>query len=302
MIVGFIGLGRMGAGMCRNLARRSGHEVLAFDINPDAAAACVEAGATPAASVAEVAAAAEVIFSSLPMPQDVEQVALGPDGIAANAKPGVAYFDLSTNSPKVARRVAAELSAQGITMFDAPVSGGPAGADAGTLTIMVGGDEASFEQHRPLLESIGSNVLYVGESGSGLVAKLVNNMLGLISVAAASEGLMLGAIAGVDPHRLDAVIRCSSGDSGAYRALADRALSGDYSAAFALDLAYKDVHLALELADELAVPTPLGAETHNLMRMARGLGLGDRDPTAVIRVYETVLAREIAEAGISSPA
>lgn len=296
MTLGFIGLGRMGSGMCRNLARRSGHQVLCFDINPDAAASCVDAGATAVASIAELAAASEVIFSSLPMPQDVERVALGDDGIAAHAKPGTAYFDLSTNSPKVARRVAAELSARGITMFDAPVSGGPAGADAGTLTIMVGGDEASFEQHRQLLESIGSNVLYVGDSGSGLVAKLVNNLLGLVSVAAASEGLMLGAIAGVDPHRLDAVIRCSSGDSGAYRALADRALSGDYTAAFALDLAYKDVHLALELADELAVPTPLGADTHNLMRMARGMGLGDLDPTAVVRVYETTLGHELGAA------
>jgi 3-hydroxyisobutyrate dehydrogenase-like beta-hydroxyacid dehydrogenase len=302
MTIGFIGLGRMGAGMCRNLARRSGHRVIAFDVDRDALAACLDAGAVAAASIAELAAAADVIFTSLPMPTDVEQVALGAGGIASHARPGTAYFDLSTNSPEVARRIAAELAEAGITMFDAPVSGGPTGAQDGTLAIIVGGDEAVFESHRPLLESIGSNVMYVGPIGNGLVAKLVNNMLGLISVAAAAEGLMLGAVAGVDPRILDAVIRCSSGDSLAYRALADRALSGDYSASFALDLAYKDVHLALELADELAVPTPLGAETHNLMRMARGMGLGDRDPTAVIRVYETVLARAVAEAGISSPA
>jgi 3-hydroxyisobutyrate dehydrogenase-like beta-hydroxyacid dehydrogenase len=160
---------------------------------------------------------------------------------------------------------------------------------------MVGGDRATFDAHRSLLDCIGANIIYVGPLGSGLVAKLINNMLGLASVAAAAEGLMLGAQAGIDLRTLDSVIRASSGDSVAYRALADRALAGDYTPAFTLDLAYKDVHLALELADQLSVPTPIGASTHNLMRMARLLGFGDADPTAVMRVYETVLQRELAE-------
>jgi 3-hydroxyisobutyrate dehydrogenase-like beta-hydroxyacid dehydrogenase len=132
--------------------------------------------------------------------------------------------------------------------------------------------------------------------GSGLVAKLINNMIVMANVAAASEGLMLGAVAGLDVQKLDEVIRTSSGDSIAFRSLAERALSGDYSASLTLDLCYKDVHLALELADELCVPTPLGADAHNLMRLARGMGLGGADPTAIVRVYETALGREVREA------
>jgi 3-hydroxyisobutyrate dehydrogenase-like beta-hydroxyacid dehydrogenase len=296
MTVGFIGLGRMGGNMCRNIIRKSGEHVVVFDVDPERVRECVDAGASAAGTIAELAAASDVIFSSLPMPADVEAVALGPGGIAETARPGTAYFDLSTNSPEVARAVAAELGARGISMLDAPVSGGPAGAEAGTLAVMVGGDETLFESHRPLLESFGGSVIYAGTIGSGLVAKLVNNLLAIASVAAACEGLMLGVRAGVDAQVLDSIIRSSSGDSLAYRALADRALSGDYTPAFALDLAYKDVHLALELADQLGVPTPLAAGTHNLMRMARGMGLGDADPTAMVRVYETTLRREIRDA------
>jgi 3-hydroxyisobutyrate dehydrogenase-like beta-hydroxyacid dehydrogenase len=292
--IGFVGLGRMGGGMCRNVVRKSGEDVLVYDVSPEAVRACTDAGARAAASVAEVAAAADVILTSLPMPDDVERVALGPGGIAESAAPGTVYFDLSTSSPEVTRRIAAELDVEGVTMLDAPVSGSPSGAEAGTLAVMVGGDRAAFDAHRSILECFGANVFHLGPIGSGLVAKLVNNMIGLVSVAAASEALMLGAQAGVDPRTLDTVIRCSSGDSIAYRALADRALAGDFAPSFTLDLAYKDVHLALELADRLGVPTPQGAGAHNLMRMARGLGLGDRDPTAVVKVYETTLKRELA--------
>jgi 3-hydroxyisobutyrate dehydrogenase-like beta-hydroxyacid dehydrogenase len=293
MTVGFVGLGRMGGHICRNIVRKSGEDVVVFDLEPAAIAACTSVGATDAHSVADLAARADVIFTSLPRPADVEAVALGPGGIAEAARAGTVYFDLTTNSPAVARRVAAELAAKGITMLDAPVSGSPSGAEAGTLSVMVGGDAATFERHLPLLRSFGSSPILVGELGSGLVAKLVNNLLALCGVVAAAEGLMLGASAGVDPARLDEAIRASSGDSIAYRALADRALSGDYSPAFALDLAYKDIHLALELADELSVPAPMGSSVHNLMRMARGLGFGADDPTSVMRVYETTQRRPL---------
>jgi 3-hydroxyisobutyrate dehydrogenase-like beta-hydroxyacid dehydrogenase len=290
MTIGFIGLGRMGGPMCRHLIAKSDEDVLVFDLDPDKIAACTQLGATAAANVGDLAAAADVVFSSLPMPQDVEAVA---GAIGGHARAGAAYFDLTTSSPQLARRLAAELEARGITMLDVPVSGGPVGAEAGTLAVMAGGDESVFEAHRPLIECFAATAIHVGPVGSGLVAKLINNMLGISAVAAACEGLMLGVQAGLDVSRLDAVIRASTGDSLAYRALADRALSGDYTPAFALDLAYKDVHLALELADQLAVPTPIGASTHNLMRMARGLGLGEADPTAMIRVYETTLGREV---------
>ena len=294
--VGFIGLGRMGGPMCRNIARRSGLSVLAFDLSDEATAACVEAGAAAASSVAELAAQADVIFTSLPAPPQMESVVLGPDGILENARPGTTYFDLTTNSLSLVRRAAAALDRKGVVMLDSPVSGGPSGAEAGTLSTMVGGPQEAFDTHLELLTSFAGSPIHLGPLGSGTIAKLVNNLLGLCSVASAAEGLMLGAVAGLDPRKLDEVIRRSTGDSIAYRALADRALSGDYTASFALDLSYKDIHLALELADELSVPTPMTAQVHNLMRMARGLGYGQLDPTAVIRVYETTLQREVRDA------
>ncbi|MBS1882813.1 MAG: NAD(P)-dependent oxidoreductase [Actinobacteria bacterium] len=295
MTVGFIGLGRMGGNMCRNAIAKCGQEVLVYDLIDDAVEACVKVGGRAVSSVGELVAAADVIFTSLPKPENVEEIALGAEGIAALAKPGTVYIDLTTSSPELARRIAATLKEKGIEMLDAPVSGGPSGAEAGTLGVMVGGDEGVFAAHKQLIETFAGNVIHVGPIGSGLVVKLVNNLLGLVTVAAASEGLVLAKAAGVDPRKLDAAIRVSTGDSLAYRSLADRALSGDYTAAFALDLAYKDIHLALELADEVSVPTPMAAGTHNLMRMARGLGYGQEDPTAVVRVYETTQQLTIAE-------
>jgi 3-hydroxyisobutyrate dehydrogenase-like beta-hydroxyacid dehydrogenase len=253
----------------------------------------VDAGAEQAPDLAALASGSEVIFSSLPMPHHVESVVLGPGGIAASARPGTVYFDLSTSAPDLTQRLAETLADTGVTMLDAPVSGSPPGAEAGTLAVMVGGDEAAFDAHRPLLECFGANVVHLGPVGSGLVAKLTNNLIAMCGVATACEGLMLGVSAGLDATRLDQVIRSASGDSIAYRALADRALSGDFTPGFTLDLSYKDIHLALELADRLSVPLPMGASLHNLMRMARGLGLGDHDPTAMVRVYETLLKRDL---------
>jgi 3-hydroxyisobutyrate dehydrogenase-like beta-hydroxyacid dehydrogenase len=293
MTVGFIGLGRMGGPICRNIIRRGGAPVIAYDISSEALSACVAAGAEGAADIAALARESDVIFTSLPRPEHVEAVVAGPGGIAEHARPGTAYFDLSTSSPELARRLAAELATHGVTMLDAPVSGSPWGAEAATLAVMVGGDEATFERHHLLLDCFGSNVTHLGPVGSGLIAKLTNNLIALCGVATACESLMLGAAAGLDVAKLDRVIRASSGDSIAYRALADRALRGDYAASFTLDLSYKDIHLALELADSLGVPVPMGASVHNLMRMAKGLGLGDADPTSIVRVYETTLGREL---------
>ena len=191
------------------------------------------------------------------------------------------------------RRIAQPLAAKGITMLDAPVSGGVAGAENATSAIMVGGDKAAFEAHLPLLRSFGANVLHMGALGTGSIAKLVNNMMAFCNMAAATEVLMLGAMAGIDVGKLDAVIRNSSGNSNAYRMMAERVLKGDFKPAFAMDLAYKDTHLALELADALGAPTPLAAQTHNLMRLARGMGLGGSDTSAIMRVYETALKREV---------
>jgi 3-hydroxyisobutyrate dehydrogenase-like beta-hydroxyacid dehydrogenase len=295
-VVGFVGLGHMGGPMCRNIAGKSGAEVVAYDLDPAAVAGCVEVGAAAAGSVGELAERADVLFTSLPGPVQMEAVALGPGGIAEHARAETVYFDLTTNSVSTIKRVAAELAKRQITLLDAPVSGGPSGATEGTLSIMVSGPREAYDAHLDLLRSFAGSPTHLGDLGNGTVAKLVNNMIALCTVAAAAEGLMLGTMAGLDPAVLDDVIRSSSGDSIAYRALADRALAANYEADFALDLCYKDIHLALELADELGVPVGQGAQVHNLMRMARGLGWGGLDPTVIMRVLEMTMQRSIPDA------
>ena len=178
-------------------------------------------------------------------------------------------------------------------MLDAPVSGGVVGAEKGTIAIMVGGDKTIFDAQSELLNSFGANVIHCGDLGAGCIAKIVNNMIAFSNMAAGAEGLMLGTVAGIDPDVLNQVVRNSSGNSMGYRGVAKKTLSGDWSPNFALDLAYKDLHLALELADELSVPLALGPQVHNLMRMARGKGYGGDDTVAIMRIYEEALGVEV---------
>ncbi len=290
MKIGFIGVGNMGGPMCRNIIKNTNHEVIVFDNNPAAMAACV--GAAAGASVAALSAACDVVITSLPMPAVVEAVVLGPDGVAANMRPGTTFIDLSTNAPATAQRLLAGLIARGIRMVEAPVSGGVVRAIDGSITIMVGAEEADFEAQRPLLAAFSGAVIHVGAVGMGSVAKLINNQLAFSNMASAAEGLMMGVAAGIDLAKLSEVILGSSGASASFKSMTTRALSGDFTASFALDLAHKDLRLAQQLADEIGVPSPMGAQTLALLRMARGLGLGPSDVTAMINVYEKILGRE----------
>ncbi len=293
MKVGFIGVGNMGGPMCRNIIRNTNHEVVVYDLDAGAAGACTALGATAAASVADVAQRCDVVFTSLPMPRHVEAVALGPGGIGEHARPGTVFIDLSTNSPSVARRVHDALAAKGVPMLEAPVSGGVAGAEAATIVIMVGGDEAVFEAQRPLLASFSKEVIHLGAVGFGSVAKLINNQLAFSNMAAAAEALAIGAMSGIDMGKLNQVIENASGFSWAYRSVAAKAFAGEFKPGFALDLAHKDLRLALELADELGVPGMLGPQVMNLMRMARAAGMGEDDTSSLVRVYERALGRTV---------
>src|SRR4051794_16019644 len=293
MKVGFIGVGNMGGPMCRNIIRNTNHEVVVFDLNAEAVKACTDLGASAGASVADVASRCDVVITSLPIPKVVEDVTLSPNGIAASAKPGATFIDLSTNSPATARRVHEGMSAKGIQMLEAPVSGGTARATDGTIVIMVGGDAAVFEQQLPLLKSFSGEVVHVGEIGMGSTAKLINNMLAFCNAAAAAEALMLGKKSGIDMHKLDAVIRNASGMSAGYASMATKALAGNYAPSFALDLAHKDLRLALEMADELGVPGMIAPQVMSLMRMARGMGMGGDDSASVMRVYEKALNQKV---------
>ncbi|HEY1412495.1 MAG TPA: NAD(P)-dependent oxidoreductase, partial [Rhodopila sp.] len=255
--------------------------------------ACTDLGASSGSSVADVAARCDVVITSLPIPRVVEEVTIGAGGIAENARRGTVFIDLSTNSPATAKRVHAAMQAKGIAMLEAPVSGGTRRATDGTIVIMVGGDAAVVEQNQPLLKSFSGEVVHVGEIGYGSTAKLINNMLAFCNAAAAAEALMIGKRSGIDLKKLDAVIRNASGMSAGYANLSGKTLAGDFSPTFALDLAHKDLRLALEMADELGVPGLIAPQVMNLMRMARGMGLGSSDSASVIRVYETALGEDV---------
>lgn len=289
MKIGFIGVGNMGGPMCRNILKHSEHEVSVFDLSETAAARCAELGASVGESPGAVATEADIVFTSLPHPKDVEAVVLGPGGIAGHIRSGAIYCDLSTNSPLTVRKLASELHKQSVFMLDAPVSGGVVAADKGSLAVMVGGERAAFERVEPVLQHFGENVVYCGDTGTGCVAKIANNLIAFCNMAASAEGLMLGVAAGIDLEVLNQVIRNSSGNSMTFRAVVKNAKSGDWTPSFTMDLAYKDMHLALELADELGVPMMLSPTVHNLMRMAKGMGYARNDATAILRVYEDTL-------------
>jgi 3-hydroxyisobutyrate dehydrogenase-like beta-hydroxyacid dehydrogenase len=285
MQLGFIGVGNIGTPMCRHLIE-AGHEVLVYDVNPSNMARMVSLGAQAGESPRAIAQACNIVFSSLPGPREIEQVALGAHGIIEAARPELIYVDLSTNSPTVARRVCAALAARGVTMLDAPVSGGVAGAERGTLAVMVGGAAQAFTTCKPLLQHIGSNVFHVGDSGSGCVVKLVNNMLAFVNATAAYEGMLLGVKAGVDPQMIYNIVQASSGASSAMQAFPNKIFAGDFAPGFMIDLAHKDLRLALELGDELSVPLLMGSVCINFLREARANGRGGDDLCGLMRQME----------------
>jgi 3-hydroxyisobutyrate dehydrogenase-like beta-hydroxyacid dehydrogenase len=278
MQVGFIGLGIMGASMAANL-QKAGHRLVVHDVRRGAAEPHLAAGASWAASPREVAAATEIVFTSLPGPPEVEAVALGPDGLLAGMRKGGAWFDLSTNSPTLVRRLSATFAERGIDMLDAPVSGGPRGAKTGELALWVGGERAVFDRHKTLLDAIGDQARYIGPIGAGSVAKLVHNCAGYAIQTALAEVFTLGVKGGVEPLALfEAVRQGALGRRRTFDRLVDQFLPGIYDPpAFALRLAHKDMSLATGLGRELGVPMRLANLALEEMTEAMNRGWAQRD-------------------------
>jgi len=294
--IGFIGLGTMGASFATNIIK-AGFEVTVHDLHRQVAEPHLAAGAKWAASPRELAAASDVILTSLPGPPEVEAVALDEtDGLIAGMAPGAVLFDLSTNSPTMIRRIHAVMAEKGLHCFDAPVSGGPKGAASGKLAIWVGGDEAVFTAHRGALDALGDQVCYIGPIGAGAVAKLVHNAAGYAIQTALAEVFSVGVKAGVEPLALwEAVRQGARGRQRTFDSLSDHYLINQYDPAdFALKLAHKDVSLAAELGREFGVPMRLINATVADMTEALGRGWGDRDSRSSMLLQQERAGVEIA--------
>jgi 3-hydroxyisobutyrate dehydrogenase len=280
--------------MAANLIK-AGHTLVVNDVRQEAAATHVKSGARWAATARAVAQASEVVFTSLPAPADVEAVALGDDGLLAGLSAGTVYFDLSTNAPAVVRRLHAVFAERGIAMLDAPVSGGPRGAESRKLALWVGGDEAVFTKYKPVLDAIGDQAYYVGPIGAGSVAKLVHNCAGYVIQTALAEVFTMGVKAGVDPLALFKAVRQGAGGRArTFDRLVDQFLPGKFEpAAFALRLAHKDVTLATALGREHKVPMRLANMTLEEMTEALNRGWGERDSRVPMLLQEERAGVEI---------
>ncbi|HEU0060809.1 MAG TPA: NAD(P)-dependent oxidoreductase [Hyphomicrobiaceae bacterium] len=278
MQVGFIGLGTMGAGMAANL-QKAGYQLIVHDIRRNLATPHLTAGARWADSPMSLAAQSTVIFTSLPGPPEVEAVALGPNGLVEGMQKGSAWFDLTTNSPTLVRRIHQICGERGLHLLDAPVSGGPQGAKSGRLAVWVGGEEAIFNAHRQLLGAFSDAPRYIGPIGAGSVAKLVHNCAGYAIQTALAEVFSMGVKAGVEPLALwEAVRTGASGRQRTFDRLHDRFLANKYDPpSFALALAHKDMRLATELGRELGVPMRLANLAFAEMTEALNRGWEHRD-------------------------
>lgn len=294
MKVAFIGLGNMGLPMALNLVR-AGHAVAGFDLADTPLNTLAEAGGRRAASTSDALADAEVVITMLPASRHVEGLYLGDGGLLAQAPAGALLVDCSTIAPGSARKVAAAAAKAGFTMIDAPVSGGTGGAQAGTLTFMVGGDEAGLERARPLLEKMGKNIFHAGPSGSGQTVKVCNNMLLGILMAGTSEALRLGVANGMDPKVLSEIMSKSSGRNWALEVynpcpgvMDNVPSSKGYAGGFGVDLMLKDLGLAEENALAVGASVPLGALARNLYDLHSKAGNGALDFSSI---YDLLASR-----------
>lgn len=288
--VGFLGLGRMGKPMARNLIR-AGHKVAVWNRSPGPAQELAADGATIAATPAAVAAQSEVVISCLSTPAVVETVLLQ---ALSGTHPGTLFIDCSTVGASDARRFAEHCAKYGAQFVDAPVSGGPWGAQEGTLTIMCGGAPEALELAEPILQALGRRIYKLGPVGSGQVAKLCNNLLVAIHSAAAAEAFVLGTKAGLDPQMLYDIVTNATGDSFQIRRNLPRfTFQGDFAAAFSIEHLTKDVGLARQLAGEAGVRLLMGAVAEQLCLEAGAAGYAQADVSALIRPLEESAGIEV---------
>ncbi len=283
MTVGYIGIGTMGQPMAGNLLK-AGHSLYIHNRTSNKCDSLAAEGATVCASPAEVAGNAEVVFMNVPDTPDVEKVIFGPNGINQTARAGLIVVDNSTISPSATRQFAERLREKDVEYLDAPVSGGQAGAQRGTLAIMVGGNEQVFRKCLPLLEILGSKIVHVGSVGAGQTAKACNQLFFAIHMLACCEGISLAKKTGLDPADMVSVVSSGAGGSFALTRLGPKIIADDLRPTFTIDLLCKDLRLATELAQEAGLSLSGIELAKSLYKKAQAEGLGQLGPQALCRV------------------
>ncbi|WP_233868828.1 3-hydroxyisobutyrate dehydrogenase [Paraburkholderia adhaesiva] len=291
MKIGFIGLGHMGAPMALNLLK-AGHTLSVFDLAESTMQTLADAGAQRAASPKEAASGAEWVVTMLPAAAHVRNVLTAKDGVLAGVAKGVTIIDSSTIDPASAREFAALAAAQGNAFVDAPVSGGTGGAAAGTLTFMVGGSAAAYESVKPVLSGMGRNIVHCGDTGTGQVAKICNNLVLGITMAGVAEAMALGESLGIDPKVLGGIMNTSTGrcwSSDTYNpfpgVIETAPSSRGYTGGFGTDLMLKDLGLATDAAKNVRQPAYMGALAQQLYQAMSSRGDGKLDFSAIIKLY-----------------
>jgi 2-hydroxy-3-oxopropionate reductase len=293
-IIGFIGLGIMGKPMARNLMK-AGYSLVMHNRSRAAVDELSKEGAQAAASSKEVAARSEVLITMLPDSPDVELVYLGEQGVFAGAKAGMLLIDMSSISPIVARKLAADAQNRGMDMLDAPVSGGEAGAIGATLSIMIGGKASAVERAMPIFQALGKNIVHVGDAGAGQVTKAANQMVVGTTIAIVSEALVLAAKAGVDPAKVRQALLGGFAQSKILEAHGQKMLDGNFKPGFRIRLHEKDMKIALSTGSEYGVPLIVTGQVAQMMTAMKSMGNGDLDHSGLVKFVEELAKTELSK-------
>ena len=287
MKIGFIGLGIMGRPMAKNLLK-AGHELVVFDFNKEAVADLVSSGAASAETGKELASQCDVVITMVPNSPHVRAAVLGENGVAEGAKPGTVIIDMSSIDPTESRAIGAELEKLGIDMLDAPVSGGEPKAIDGSLSVMVGGKKDLFDKYYDMLMVMAGSVVYVGELGAGNVAKLANQIVVAVNIAAVSEALTFAKKAGTDPELVYQAIRGGLAGSTVMDAKAPMMLNRNFKPGFRIELHIKDLNNALNAAHNVSSPVPLTGQLMEIMQGLKADGFDKEDHSSIVKYYEKI--------------
>lgn len=290
--IGFIGLGIMGKPMSKNLLK-AGYPLVVYDINPEAVDEICAAGAKKVFSPKEAAQNCDLLITMLPNSPHVSDVLFGENGAAEGMKSGMLYIDMSSINPLCSREISEKLIEKGIIMLDAPVSGGEPKAIDGTLSIMVGGPEKAFSNAVEVLKIMGASVVHVGEIGSGNIAKLANQVIVALNIAAVSEGLVLAAKAGADPEKVYNAIKGGLAGSTVLNAKGPMILDRNFNPGFRIELHIKDLLNAVDTAHDVGAPLPLTSQVLEMMQVLQADGLGACDHSALVQYFENLAKVEV---------